>query len=162
MSENNFQLGYCSGCSQYVVNRGDTGCPECGAAVNPHAQGATTRAELQLKDRYEWKTVKGPRRWRPENDGAEIAGFYGGRTVRDGKWGQYTVIIVHVPGRGSLTLSGTKLVQLMDSSMAGVGDPVLIKWVGYKDIGDGRQMKNYELRVAASERTEEGVEAPAH
>lgn len=167
MSDNKgqFNLGYCSSCSQYVVNRGEGGCPSCGAPANPDAASLPappSKAELSLKESYNWEKVKGPRTWRPENDGAEITGFYGGRTMRDGKWGQYTVIIVHVPGRGSLTMSGTKLVQLMDSSMAEKGDPVQIKWLGYKDIGDGRQMKNYEVRVASGARVEEGVEAPAH
>jgi hypothetical protein len=63
-------------------------------------------AEVDLKYRYQWKKIEAPKTWRPKINGEELTGFYGGKTVRKGQFGQYDIVIVHVPRRGSFTISG--------------------------------------------------------
>ncbi len=48
-------------------------------------------------------------------------------------------------------LTGVRVVQLMDASLAQVGYPVRIIWKGHKETGAGHQMKNYEVLVADGE-----------
>ena len=104
-----------------------------------------------LRERYKWKKVAAPKAWNPEVEGEQLTGFYGGRTIRDGLYGQYEVIIVHVPMAGAFTLTGTKLVQLMDASGATPGEPVIVRWLGHKETARGYKMKNYEVLVADGE-----------
>tara|TARA_Y100000310_G_scaffold194428_2_gene194409 strand:+ start:4933 stop:5349 length:417 start_codon:yes stop_codon:yes gene_type:complete len=117
-----------------------------------------------LRERYKWRKVAAPRAWTPEEEGEELVGFYGGRTLREGQYGQYEVVIVHVPMQGSFTLSGVKVVQLMDAAMAAIGHPVRVVWKGYKETGAGHQMKNYDVLVAEGEAipAEALPEVPGH
>lgn len=110
-----------------------------------------------LREKYEWKKVEAPKTWRPKYNGEELVGFYGGRTIRSGSFGQYEVVIVHVPGRGSFMLSGTQLIQLIDAASADVGDPIRVVWGGYLKLGeaeDGREkkMKQFTVFVVDGER----------
>ena len=105
-------------------------------------------------ERYKWREVTAPRTWRPEEIGEELVGYYGGRTLREGQYGQYEVIIVHAPGDGAYMLTGVRVVQLMDASMASVGDPVRIIWGGLKETGAGHHMKLYSVMVAEGEAIE--------
>ena len=57
--------------------------------------------------RYKWKKVHAPKTWSPRTVGAELAGFYGGRTMRTGAYGQYEVVLVHVLLDGSYIISGS-------------------------------------------------------
>jgi hypothetical protein len=114
---------------------------------------AQTAAE-ELRARYNWKKVTKAQRWDPE-EGDELVGYYGGQTVQNGTFGEYTVIILHVPQGGSYMLTGMKLVQLVDVSPAQVGDPMIVKWLGHKKTGGGHQMKDYEVKVADGERVPE-------
>jgi hypothetical protein len=107
-----------------------------------------------ILDRYHWKEVYAPRAWYPKIPGTELVGFYGGRTTRSGSYGQYDVVLVHVPMRGSYMISGTNLMQLVDAAMIDVGHPVRVVWDGLKSLGvdavtgKERKMKLFKLSVA--------------
>lgn len=97
-----------------------------------------------------WRKINAPSTWRPQ-DGEELIGYYVGRTKRDGSFGPYEVVLVAVPYKGTYIVSGTKLIQLMDSGMLVRGDAVRIKFLGNKDIGEERTMKDFELYVGELE-----------
>jgi hypothetical protein len=106
-----------------------------------------------ILDRYKWKEVHAPKTWHPTMPGSELAGFYGGRTSRRGSFGQYDVILVHVPVRGSYMVSGTKLMQLVDSAMIEIGHPIRIVWEGHlplgkSESGEEKRMKLFRVLVA--------------
>lgn len=107
-----------------------------------------------LRSRYEWKQVEAPKTWRPKMIGEELVGFFGGKTLRNGQWGQYEVVLVHVPLRGSFMVSGTRINQLADASGIGVGWPIRIVWRGKVRLaeptpdGEVREMKQYDVFVA--------------
>lgn len=101
-------------------------------------------------ERFGWRKVEAPKPWRPGDLGEELFGYYGGRTIRNGQFGQYEVIIVHVPYKGAFMVSGVKIIQLIDTAMITRGHPIRITWKGLVDVGtDGkRPMKDFELLVA--------------
>lgn len=102
-----------------------------------------------LRERFKWKKVAAPKPWKPTHNGEEILGYYGGQTLRDGQSGQYRVIIIHVPGESSpFTVSGTRIVQLFDSALIGIGHAVRVQFLGMKDIGDNRKMKDFNVYIA--------------
>jgi hypothetical protein len=106
-----------------------------------------------LRARYEWKKVEAPKRWNPRANGEELTGFYGGKTTRNGKFGQYDVVLVTVPRRGVFMISGTRIVQLADASGVDVGWPVRIVWRGTVKLdksedGEDRNMKMFDFFVA--------------
>jgi hypothetical protein len=85
--------------------------------------------------------------------GEELVGFYGGKTTRNGQWGQYEVVLVHVPMRGSFMISGTRIIQLVDASGIQEGWPVRVIWKGRKQLeptpdGEVREMKQFKVLVA--------------
>lgn len=98
----------------------------------------------RLRERYAWKEVQVPKVWRPE-PGEELVGFYGGRTLKNGIYGQYEVALVHVPFKGAYTVSGTGLIQLLDTGMVAKGHPVRILFEGKKDLGDDMEKKMFTL-----------------
>jgi len=104
-----------------------------------------------LREKYKWREVVVPQVWRPDEVGEEIIGKYGGRTLRNGQYGQYEVILVHVPDEGTYMLTGVRIVQLMDASMIELGHPVRVIWKGVKTTGSGYEMKDYEVLVADGE-----------
>lgn len=110
----------------------------------------TTPEEEQetLAHRYSWKKIHAPRTWSPKAIGAELIGFYGGRTTRQGVYGQYDVVLVHVPQRGSYMVSGCQILQLIDASMIEVGGPIRIRFGGHQALSDNKAMKIFELFVA--------------
>jgi len=114
------------------------------------ADAGVSTAEALL-ERYEWRRVEIPRTWYPKEVGAQLVGFYGGRTTRSGSHGQYDVIIVHVPGHGAYVVSGVKVLQLVDASMADVGDPICVVYKGEKKLAEDRKMKLFDLFVAEGE-----------
>jgi len=111
------------------------------------------RSAERIREQYKWREVATPTTWRPTEAqiGEELVGFYGGKTLRNGPHGQYEVIIVHVPLDRSYMVSGTRVIQLMDASLAPVGHPVRIIWQGYKETGQGYQMKLFDVMVAEGE-----------
>lgn len=106
---------------------------------------------VDLIDRYQWKKVEAPKTWRPKSVDEELVGFYGGKTSRTGPFGAYPVVIVHVPRQGTMTVTGTQIVQLADSSSIMPGWPVRIIYRGLHKFGDGDQkktMKKFDMLVA--------------
>jgi len=110
-----------------------------------------SRSAERIREQYKWRQVATPISWRPEEIGTELVGFYGGKSLRDGPHGQYEVIIVHVPLDRSYMVSGTRVIQLMDASLAPVGHPVRIVWQGTKETGNGYHMKLFDVLVAEGE-----------
>ena len=116
--------------------------------MNDKKKKKRKQAETLMKDRYKWVAVKAPKTWHPKMPGEELVGFYGGRTLKSGMFGQYDVVLVHVPGQGAFILSGAVLIRYIDASMVSVGDPLRIVWRGVQDIGEGKTMKDFEVYTA--------------
>lgn len=108
-----------------------------------------------ILERYAWEKVQSPKTWRPTEENEELCGFYGGKTIRSGAYGQYEVVIVHVPMRGTVMVSGTQIVQLIDASGICVGWPVRVRWLGLIDLGNGKAMKSFDVFVAEGDPLEE-------
>lgn len=77
-----------------------------------------------IRERHQWKRVEAPKRWSPKEVGQELVGFCSGKTVRNGVFGQYEVVLISVPARGVFMLSGVQIVQLVDASAAEIGWPL--------------------------------------
>jgi hypothetical protein len=110
-------------------------------------------ASSSVRERYHWKEVHAPKTWYPKMPGAELVGFYGGRTTRTGYHGQYDVILVHVPAGGSYMVSGSKLMQLVDAAMLDIGHPIRVVWEGHQNVGttasgEEKRMKLFRVLVA--------------
>jgi hypothetical protein len=101
-----------------------------------------------ILERYKWKKVLAPKTWLPKVPGTELVGFYAGRTMRSGSWGQYEVVLVLVPSKGAYMVSGCQVIQLLDAAMIEVGHPVRIAYNGTQEISEDRKMKLFELHVA--------------
>lgn len=109
--------------------------------------------QQRLLERFQWQKVRAPQTWRPQKNGDQLVGFYGGKSVRKGYHGEYTVILVHLPKIGSYMVSGTGIIQLIDSTMVKPGHPICITWKGSKVFGKDAEGKNktvkqFELAVA--------------
>lgn len=105
-----------------------------------------------VKETYAWKKVEAPKRWNPIDPGEELCGFYVGKTTRSGAYGQYEVVLIHVPGRGTLMASGVRIVQLVDASGVEPGWPVRLVWRGLQPFpGTDKRMKLFEFFVAEGE-----------
>jgi hypothetical protein len=104
--------------------------------------------ESQLRKQYDWQKVKAPKTWYPKLPGEELIGYYGGRTLKNGRFGQYEVVVIHVPMKGAFLLTGTMLIQLLDAACCSPGDVVRIVWQGRKPLDGDREMKLYELYTA--------------
>ena len=111
------------------------------------AEGRVDEEMKALADRYQWKKIKAPTTWQPRAIGAELVGFYGGRTMRKGIYGQYDVILVHVPKKRSYMVSGVRIIQLVDSAMLEPGDAIRIVFQGYKELSDDKRMRKFDLYV---------------
>ena len=134
------------------------------------AQDSIPRDALMgnFQTRYTWRKVERPKPWRPKIVGEVLLGFYGGKSVRTGMYGEYTTVIVHVPGlppaAGSFTLSGIQVVQAFDVADLKIGWPVRVVWTGLEDLGEiveetevagvkskktkKKQMKRFDVFVA--------------
>lgn len=107
-------------------------------------------ASDKLKN-VKWRKVSAPKPWNPKEGGAELIGYYTGRSKRDGIHGQYEVLTVAVPYKGVFLVSGTILIQLADAAMLSRGDAVRIVFVERKQLDDERQMKMFELYVGETD-----------
>jgi len=98
-----------------------------------------------------WKKLKSPKTWRPKNAGSELVGYYLGKTLKDGQWGQYYVVMVAVPGKDGFSApymaSGSALIRALDGGQVEVGSFVRIVFGGMKDLGEDRYMKEFEVFV---------------
>lgn len=93
-----------------------------------------------------WREVKAPTSWRPKKD-EELVGYYMGRTKKNGKFGQYEVLTILVPYKGAMMVSGTIIIQLVDSAMIQPGDAIRIVFQGYKELEGDRSMKMFRLFI---------------
>lgn len=108
-------------------------------------------SRAKLKD-VKWRKIHAPKPWHPKERGEELIGYYVGRTLKSGRWGQYEVAVVAVPYKGTYTVSGTALIQLLDSGMVGRGEAVRIQFLGMKELSSStenerREMKLFDLYV---------------
>lgn len=81
-----------------------------------------------------------------------MVGRYCGQTVRDGNFGQYKVAIIVADDNRAYTISGTKIIQLIDVAAVGHGAVVRVVFHGVVHIDDDPSMKDFDLYIA-----EEGV-----
>lgn len=100
-----------------------------------------------IKDRFTWKKIASAKAWRPK-DGEELVGYYAGRTLKNGSYGQYEVVLVHVPYEGMYTVSGTAIISLIDASRIEVDHPVKIVFVGKEKLEGEKHWKRFELYIA--------------
>jgi hypothetical protein len=102
-------------------------------------------AKKSLKN-VNWRKITAPTSWRPKK-GDELIGYYIGRTKKNGKFGQYEVLTVLVPYKGTLMVSGTIILQLADSALIQPGDAIKIVYNGTKELDGDRSMKLFELFI---------------
>ena len=107
-----------------------------------------TATERAFREKYGWRKVQAPRSWRPRDPGEELFGYYGGRTLRNGTYGQYEVVVVHAPRSHTYTISGVKVAQLFDASLISKGHPVRVIFKGEEQLSNGHTMRQFELLVA--------------
>jgi hypothetical protein len=100
--------------------------------------------------KVKWKEVEAPTSWRPRK-GDELIGWYAGKTVKNGRYGEYTVITVLVPYQGAVMVSGSKIIQLADTAMIRPGEPIKIVYCGKIDIGEDRKMKTFKMYMGEGE-----------
>ena len=102
-----------------------------------------------------WLKVEAPRAWKPKAVGHELVGYYGGRTLRNGPYSQYEVVVVHVPHSYTYMVSGTKIIQLVDAAAIQRGHEIRIVWQGTRLTGDLHTMKLFDLFVSDREPVDE-------
>jgi hypothetical protein len=112
---------------------------------------------MMKNDKIQWRKIKKPRSWRPKEPGDELIGYYVGRTVKNGRFGQYDVLSVLIPKDGVFMVSGTQIIQFADAAMLKYGDAIRIKFLGLKPVGEDHMMKEFELYVSDTELTAEDV-----
>lgn len=110
-----------------------------------------------MKTDINWRKIKRPKSWRPKEPGEELVGYYCGRTLKNGQWGQYEVLTIIVPKIGAFMVSGIQIIQLADMAMLKYGAPIKIKFVGLKPVGQDHMMKEFELYVSDEDLTVEDV-----
>jgi hypothetical protein len=97
-----------------------------------------------------WRKLQQPQFWRPSNAGEELAGYYLGRTLKDGAHGQYYVVLVAVPGEDGTTpymASGSALIRAIDGGQVEVGSFIKIEFHGWKALSGDRMMKLFDVFV---------------
>lgn len=98
-----------------------------------------------------WYKLNRPKTWSPKNPEEEIVGYYLGQSLRDGQFGQYTVVMLAVPtGKGftqPYTISGTTLISAIDGAQIEEGQLVRIVYQGIKELGDDKRMKLFDVYV---------------
>lgn len=118
-------------------------CGSRNAVVAASTEATVTRAVT-------WAKVTAPRPWHPAV-GDELVGYYAGRTMRDGKFGQYEVVMVAVPGAGVVTVSGVKALSAIDASGVQLRTPVKFVFNGKRDVaGREHQMNDIDVYVDAA------------
>lgn len=112
-----------------------------------------------------WRKLERPKDWKPSEAGDELLGYYLGKTLRDGKWGQYEVAMLSVPGTSNnqvWTVSGTQVIQAIEGGGAHKGALLRVVFGGWKDLepkeeGEPRRMKLFECFVGEGVITPEQV-----
>lgn len=96
--------------------------------------------------KHRWRKVTAPKTWRPTREGESLIGYYGGQTVRKGTYGEYSLAIVHTE-EGSFVVSGSTIIQALDTANLEKGSPIKIVWNGTKNIGrdDSGELRTLKL-----------------
>ena len=95
----------------------------------------------------QWQKVDAPVNWNPE-PGDELIGYFVGHTKRMGRWGEYTIFLIHVPNAGYFHVTGSKLIRLSDSTALRRGDLIRVKFKGSVPFDDGtRTYKDFDLFI---------------
>ena len=115
-----------------------------------------------IRERYQWQKIQRPKPWKPDEVGDELIGYYGGTSLRDGRFGQYTVALIHVPLQGTWMVSGTQIIQMIDGAVVPHGHPIKITWKGMKKLGGDRQMKLFEVEIGIGEAVPEEALPETH
>ena len=108
-----------------------------------------------------WRRLDRPIPWKPKDVDEELIGYYLGKTSRNGKFGQYDVVMLAVPQDGGWTkafmVSGLSVIQAIDGCVEEMmeGSLLRIVWKGMKELKDDRKMKMFEVYVS------EGTITPA-
>lgn len=109
-----------------------------------------------------WHRLNRPKWWKAAEAGDEIIGYYLGQSLRDGKFGQYTVVMLAVPtGQGftqPYTISGTALISAIDGAQVEEGSLIRIVYQGIKDLDDDRHMKLFDVYLGEA-MLDEGIAA---
>ena len=102
--------------------------------------------QSELRDSFRWKKVESPKSWNPKEP-SELVGYFIGKTVKSGQHGQYEVVLVAVPGDGIRTVSGVRVIQLVDAALLEYGHPVQIVFKGFVELTGNRKMKDFEVFI---------------
>lgn len=98
-------------------------------------------------ERFSWAKISAPRAWRPK-EGEALSGYYAGRTLKNGSFGQYEIVLVHVPYEGVYTVSGVAIINLIDAARIELDHPIRIVFAGKKKFDGDKSVKLFELYVA--------------
>jgi hypothetical protein len=115
--------------------------------------------KLQKFVDIEWHKVRAPRTWRPK-PGEQLIGYYYGKSTRLGHHGQYEVVQMAVPGQGMWLVSGTTILQLVNSACLQTGDPMKVVFLGEKALEGDKKLKLFELFVSTPQKDPETPQAP--
>jgi hypothetical protein len=98
-----------------------------------------------------WRKLERPKTWKPTEAGSDLMGYYLGQSVRDGRFGQYTVALFAVPTGHGFTqpyvVSGTSLISALDGGQVGKGSLVRVTYQGTKPLQDNRTVKLFDVYV---------------
>jgi hypothetical protein len=94
--------------------------------------------------RIHWVKITAPRPWKPQKEGDELVGSYGGKTVKNGVHGEYAVVLVRTE-KGGFMVSGIQAVQSLDGAGVKEGTPVKIVFRGWATTTDDRKMKKFDV-----------------
>lgn len=100
----------------------------------------------------QWNKLERPKVWSPE-EGQEIVGYYLGMSTREGRYGQYKVVVIGVPkGNGfncPMMVTGIQVIQALDGSSIKQGAFIRISYIGMKELDNGRTMKMIDVYEAS-------------
>jgi hypothetical protein len=108
--------------------------------------------KLQKFVDIEWHKVRAPRTWRPK-PGEQLIGYYYGKSTRLGHHGQYEVVQMAVPGQGMWLVSGTTILQLVNSACLQTGDPMKVVFLGEKALEGDKKLSCSSSSSARRRRT---------
>lgn len=118
--------------------------------------------EAEKPSEIRWHKLERPRDWRP-NAGEDLAGYYIGKTMRNGPYGQYEVVLIAVPVDDGMSrplmVSGVQILQAIDGSGIQPGKFIRVVFGGYEDITGGRQRKRFDVYAAEGSITVEQAQA---
>lgn len=118
--------------------------------------------EVAVAHGVKWHKLSHPKTWKPTEAGEEIVGYYLGQSVRDGQYSQYVVVLLAVPTGHGFTqpyvVSGTALISAIDAGQVEEGYLIRIVFGGMKDLGNGKNLKLFEVYVGEGE-LDEGIAA---